>query len=137
MREPKRTSAGCEAILPAASASPWPKVVARSTRPGGTKENTLGHVGEVGHRVHSHQDQVVALREHVLVDLLWSLGDHDQVEPELATFTRDPDGVLGGQGGERIGRLCRAHVLRLIDDDGHRLASPLVRAIGAPERRPR
>src|SRR5215204_2183204 len=39
-REPKRTSAGCEAILPAASAWPWPKAVARSTSPGGAKENT-------------------------------------------------------------------------------------------------
>ena len=83
-----------------------------------------GDVGQIGNRVHPHQDQVVALREHVLVDLLWSLGDHDQVEPELATLTRDPDGVLGGQRSERIGRLGGAHVLRLVDDDGHRLAPP-------------
>ena len=38
MRAPKRISAGWDAILPATSASPWPKVLARSIRPTGTNE---------------------------------------------------------------------------------------------------
>ena len=111
IRAPKRISAGCDAILPATSASPWRNVVARSIRPGGTNEKTPPDVAEVGGRVHPHQDEVVALREHVLVHLLRPLRHDDQVEAELAPLARDPDRVLGGERRERVaparrGRRC-------------------------------
>ena len=57
-------------------------------------------VAEVGRRVHPHQDEVVALRQHVLVHLLRTLGDDDQVQTELAALSCDADGVLGGECGE-------------------------------------
>ena len=40
-RLPKCSSAACEAILPATSASPSPNAEARASSPGGTAENTL------------------------------------------------------------------------------------------------
>ena len=75
----------------------------------------LADVAEVGERVHPHQQQVVALREHVLVHLLRALGRDEQVEPELAALARDPDGVLGRDRGQRILGPRRADVVRLVD----------------------
>jgi phosphatidylserine/phosphatidylglycerophosphate/cardiolipin synthase-like enzyme len=44
----------------------------------------LAHEAEVGERVHAHQEEVVALREHVLMHLLRPLRGYEQVKPELA-----------------------------------------------------
>src|SRR5215216_776279 len=86
-------------------------------------------VREVGRGVHPHQDEVVALREHVLVHLLRPLGDEDQVQPELAPLPRDPDRVLRGERRDRPLRLRRAHVVGLVYHERDRLA----RRATAPE----
>ena len=78
---------------------------------------------EIGRGVHAHQDEVVALREHVLVHLLRALRHDDQVEAELAALAGDPDRVLGGERRERVAGLGRADVVRLVDHDRHRLAA--------------
>ena len=77
----------------------------------------LADEAEVGERVHAHEQEVVALREHVLVHLLRPLRGDEQVEPELAALARDPDGVLGRDRGQRIFRARRADVVRLVDHD--------------------
>ena len=109
-------------MRPAASDSPCRNVVARSSRLVRDEGEHLADVAEVGERVHPHQQQVVALREHVLVHLLRALRGDEQVEPELAALAGDPDGVLGRDRGERILRLRRADVVRLVDDDQDRPA---------------
>jgi hypothetical protein len=60
-------------------------------QPRGHEREEVRQVREVGGRVHSHEDEVFALGEHVLVDLLWPLRDQDQVEAELAPLARDAD----------------------------------------------
>jgi hypothetical protein len=87
-------------------------------------------MGEIRGRVHSHEDEVVALRDHVLVHFLRPLGHHDQIEPELAPLSGDPDRVVGGEGGERVAGLGRTDVVGLVDHDDHRLAA------GAPAPQP-
>ena len=59
---------------------------------------------EVGGRVHAHEHEVVALREHVLVHLLRPLRGHEEVEAELAALGRDADGVVGGQRRDEVVR---------------------------------
>ena len=123
MREPNRTQRRVRSDLARDEGLALPEgrgPVDQPRRHGGEHP---GHVREIGHRVHPHQDQVVALREHVLVDLLRPLGHHDEVEPELPPFTRDPYRVLGGESGEWIDRVRGTHVLRFVDDYGHRLAA--------------
>ena len=71
--------------------------------------------------------EVVALRDDVLVHLLRALGGDQHVDPELAPLGRDPDRVLGGERGERVAGHGRADVVRLVDDEQHRL--PLGAAI--------
>ena len=90
---------------------------------GRDEREDLADVGEVGRRVHPHQDEVVALREHVLVHLLRALGHDDQVEAELAPLAGDADRVLGRERGDGVAGLGRADVVGLVDHDGHRLAS--------------
>ena len=63
--------------------------------------------------------------------LLRPLRPDEQDEPELAPLARDADGVLGGEGGQRVLGPCGADVVRLVDHDQHRLA----RRATAPERR--
>ena len=70
MRAPKRMRAGWAATLPATSASPWRKVVARFDQSGRHEREDVGHVAEIRYGVHPHQHEVVALRDHVLVHLL-------------------------------------------------------------------
>ena len=47
-----------------------------------------GEIGQVRLGVHPHQQQVVALGDHVLVHLVGTLGGDEQVQPELASFRR-------------------------------------------------
>ena len=100
IRAPKRSRAGCRGeILPGderlAEAEDRPR--ARSGSAGRTR--TRPARSRVGARVEPHQHEVVALGEHVLLDLLRALGRDQQVEPELAALGGDPDGVRGGQRG--------------------------------------
>ena len=85
------------------------------------REDRLGERGVCG-RVEPHQDEVVALRDDVLVDLLGALRRDHEVEAELAPLRRDPHCVLGRDRGQRVLRSRRAHVVRLVDHDQDRLA---------------
>jgi hypothetical protein len=82
----------------------------------------VGDEGAVGSRVEPHEDEVVALRDDVLVDLLRALGRDQHVDPELASLTGDPDRVLGGERGQRVARHGRAHVVRLVEHSQNRPA---------------
>ena len=109
--------------MPATRASPWANV-------GGAIEESLrceredpGQVGQVRGGVHPHQDQVVALREDVLVELVRSLRDDDQIEAVLAALAGDPDDVGGGQRGQLVPWFGGTDVARLVDHDRNRLAA--------------
>ena len=117
-----RTSAGCDESLPATSASPSPKRAGARQQAGRHEREDLAGVGQVGGRVHAHQDEVVALRDHVRVHLLRALRGGQQVEAELAALGGDAHGVLGGQRRERVLGPGGADVVRLVDHDQHRLA---------------
>ena len=88
--------------MPATTASPWRNSAASASSAGGTKENVSDEHGQVGAGVHPHQDEVVALRDDVLVHLLRPLRRDEQDEAELAPLAGDADGVLGGERGERV-----------------------------------
>ena len=79
-------------------------------------------MAEVGDRVHAHQDEVVALGEHVLVHLLGPLRHDDQVEAELAPLAGDSDRVRGDERRQRVAWLGGADVVSLVDHDRDRLA---------------
>ena len=81
-----------------------------------------GQVAHVGHRVHPHQQQVVALGDHVLVDLVRSLRRHEDVQTVLASLGRDLDGSVRGDPAEWVVGVGGADVVRLVDDDQHGLS---------------
>jgi DNA-binding CsgD family transcriptional regulator len=93
---------------------------ASDSRPAGRTRDAR-RVGEVGGGVHPHQDEVVALGQHVLVHLLRPLGRDEQVEAELAPFARDPDACSAPARSARP-RHLRADVVGLVDDHEHRRA---------------
>ena len=78
---------------------------------------------EVGQRVHPHQEQVVALGEHVLVHLLRAAGWRRRGRPELSSLGGDADRQLGRALRQLAVGLGGADVVRLVDHDEHRLAA--------------
>jgi hypothetical protein len=86
-------------------------------------------VGAVARGCHAHEHEVVALGDHELVDALRALRRHEEVEPELPPLCCDSGRMLACQRRHLVCGLARADVVRLVDDDQHRVA---VRAT-APE----
>ncbi len=80
----------------------------------------LGQVADIADGVHSHQEQVVALRDDVLVHLLRPLGREEEVEPELAPLGGDLDRRFRGEELQPAVGELGAHVVRLVDDDEQR-----------------
>ena len=116
--------------MPTTSASPGRNAAARSSERAGRERQRLREVGEVGRRAHAHEDEVVALRDDELVDALRPLGRDEQVEAELPPLRRDLRRALGREGGDLVPGLAGADVVRLVDDDEHRIAL----GTAAPER---
>lgn len=115
MRAPKRTRAGCDTIFPASDASPRPKSVAAETSGEGTNENSSPMYARSARE--PHQDEVVALREDLLVLLLRALGRDDEIEPVRAPLGGDPDRVLRRDCSNRVSGIARADVMGLVDHD--------------------
>ena len=89
-----------------------------------------GQAGDVGGRVHPHQDQVVALGQDALVHARRALRGRQQVEAELAPLGGDAHGRAGGEPAQRVLRLGRADVVGLVHHDEHRPP------VGAPPPQP-
>ena len=88
------------------------------------RERLLGEP-DVRRRVQPHEDEVLALGEDVLVDLLRPLRGDQQVQPELAALRGDRDRVHGRPRRDRVAARRRADVVRLVDHHERR------RALGA------
>ena len=87
-RAPKRISGGCGAIRPATSDSPSRNPVARSRIPRRHQREQRGQTGDVGGRVHPHQDQVVALGQDALVP---NQVRFDRIEKTKSDTDSNPD----------------------------------------------
>src|SRR5215217_3498233 len=63
---------------------------------GGDEGERVAEMTEVSFGVHPHQQQVVALRQDLIMDLLRALGGREQIEPELAAFGGDQRCIVRG-----------------------------------------
>jgi hypothetical protein len=109
-RWPNRTYVGCGTNLLATKLSPWRKVVALLDEAVWDEGEGVAEVAQVGLGVHPHQQQVVALGKHFVMDLLGPLRRGQQVEPELAAFGGDQRCIVGGERRHCVGRLGGADV---------------------------
>ncbi len=79
-------------------------------------------MGQVGRGVHAQEQEVLALGQHIVLDLLRALGRQEQVQAVLAALPRDLGHLPGRDGLECVGRLLWADVVGLVDDEQYRAA---------------
>ena len=98
---------------------------------GRNEREELANIREIRPRIHPHQHEVVALREHLLVHLLRTLCRDERVETELTTLRLRANACSVAIAVNRVAGLTRTDVVRLVDDDQDGL--PIVAS--APEGR--
>ena len=97
-RAPIRMMLGTGTNAPATRAYPWTKYCEDRIIAGGAKPNAVASSSTSLGEFIAHEDQVVALRQHLRVDLRGALGREEQPQPVLAALGGDLDESLD-QGG--------------------------------------
>ena len=115
-RLPTCTYAAFGTTRPATSACPI-RTSSRRRRDPGARREQPAEIGQIGFRVHPHEQQVVALGHHVLVHLVRALRRGQQVQPVLAPFRGDLHDRVRGEPTDLVAGIRRADVVRLVDDD--------------------